>query len=165
MENYEKLKEIGKGSYGVVWLVKSRREKKNFVLKRIDLRKSPERDKKSAQQEAQLLKNLKHPNIVSYKESFQSDGFLHIVMLYCDGGDLYTKIKEQNGKFLEETQIVEWFVQIAMALQYMHDNNVLHRDLKTQNIFLTKNKIIKVGDLGIARVLTGESDMATTIIG
>lgn len=165
MENYEKLKEIGKGSYGVVWLVKSRREKKNFVLKRIDLRKSPERDKKSAQQEAQLLKNLKHPNIVSYKESFQSDGFLHIVMLYCDGGDLYTKIKEQNGKFLEETQIVEWFVQIAMALQYMHDQNILHRDLKTQNIFLTKNKIIKVGDLGIARVLTGESDMATTIIG
>ena len=94
-------------------------------------------------------------------------------MLYCDGGDLYTKIKEQNGKYLEETQIVEWFVQIAMALQvyrsskkaftkisfinsfkifqYMHEKNILHRDLKTQNIFLTKNKIIKVGDLGIAR--------------
>ena len=105
----------------------------------------------SAQQEAQLLKNLKHPNIVSYKESFQIDGYLNIVMLFCDGGDLYTKIKEQNGKFLAETQIVEWFVQIAMALQYLHDKNILHRDLKTQNIFLTKNKIVKVGDLGIAR--------------
>jgi NIMA (never in mitosis gene a)-related kinase len=88
-----------------------------YVLKRIDLRKTSERDKLSAQQEAQLLKSLKHPNIVSYKESFQVDGFLHIVMLYCDGGDLYSKIKEQNGKYLEETQIVEWFVQIAMALQ------------------------------------------------
>jgi NIMA (never in mitosis gene a)-related kinase len=47
----------------------------------------------------------------------------------------------------------------------MHENNILHRDLKTQNIFLTKNKIIKVGDLGIARVLKGNNDMATTIIG
>ena len=81
------------------------------------MRKTSERDKLSAQQEAQLLKSLKHPNIVSYKESFQVDGYLHIVMLYCDGGDLYTKIKEQSGKYLEETQIVEWFVQIAMALQ------------------------------------------------
>ena len=81
------------------------------------MRKASDRDKSSAQQEAQLLKNLKHPNIVSYKESFQVDGFLHIVMLYCDGGDLYTKIKEQNGRFIEETQVVEWFVQIAMALQ------------------------------------------------
>jgi NIMA (never in mitosis gene a)-related kinase 1/4/5 len=81
------------------------------------LRKTSERDKLSAQQEAQLLKNLKHPNIVSYKDSFQADGFLHIVMLYCEGGDLYTKIKEQNGKYFEELQIVEWFVQIAMALQ------------------------------------------------
>lgn len=109
------------------------------MLKRIDLRKTSDRDKLSAQQEAQLLKNLKHPNIVAYKESFQIDGYLNIVMLFCDGGDLYTKIKEQNGKFLEETQviqtlelnykvklylmnsmnlkIVEWFVQIAMALQ------------------------------------------------
>lgn len=87
------------------------------MLKRIDLRKSSERDKQSAQQEAQLLKSLKHPNIVSYKESFQGEGYLHIVMLYCDGGDLYTKIKEQNGKFIEESQIVEWFVQIAMAIQ------------------------------------------------
>jgi len=86
-------------------------------LKRIDLRRSSERDKLSAQQEAQLLKTLKHPNIVAYKESFQADGYLNIVMLFCDGGDLYTKIKEQNGVFLEETQIVEWFVQIAMALQ------------------------------------------------
>lgn len=145
-------------------------------MKRIDLRRSSERDKLSAQQEAQLLKTLKHPNIVAYKESFQADGYLNIVMLFCDGGDLYTKIKEQNGVFIEETQIVEWFVQIAMALQvttllfyeqfwlkcsrtlfffsnlkYMHEKNILHRDLKTQNIFLTKSKIIKVGDLGIAR--------------
>lgn len=81
------------------------------------MRKSSDKDKKSAEQEAQILRSLKHPNIVSYKESFQTDGYLHIVMLYCEGGDLYSKIKQQNGRLIEETQIVEWFVQITMALQ------------------------------------------------
>jgi NIMA (never in mitosis gene a)-related kinase 1/4/5 len=134
-------------------------------LKQIDLRKTTQKDLQSAQQEAKLLSKLKHPNIVSYKDSFQTNGYLYIVMLYCEGGDLYSHIKQQNGQSIEETQIVEWFVQIAMALQYMHERHILHRDLKTQNIFLTKNKIIKVGDLGIARVLKSSNDMATTIIG
>jgi len=70
--------------------------------------------------QAQLLSQLRHPNIVSYRESFQDEkGFLHIVMNFCEGGDLYTKLKahSKDGKILEETQVVEWFVQIAMALQ------------------------------------------------
>ena len=70
--------------------------------------------------QAKLLSQLRHPNIVSYRESFQDDsGFLFIVMNFCEGGDLYSKLKQQAklGKALEETQIVEWFVQIAMALQ------------------------------------------------
>ena len=72
-----------------------------------------------------ILSKLRHPNIVSYKESFQDhEGFLYIVMGYCESGDLYTKLKEQakKGEFLTEKQIVEWFVQIAMALQvyYKH---------------------------------------------
>ena len=70
--------------------------------------------------QAKLLSQLRHPNIVSYRESFQDEkGFLHIVMNFCEGGDLYTKLKAQSkdGKILEETQVVEWFVQIAMALQ------------------------------------------------
>ena len=70
--------------------------------------------------QAKLLSQLRHPNIVAYRESFQDEkGFLYIVMNFCEGGDLYSKLKEQSkeGKTLEETQVVEWFVQIAMALQ------------------------------------------------
>ena len=70
--------------------------------------------------QAKLLSQLRHPNIVSYRDSFQdAKGFLHIVMNFCEGGDLYTKLKahSKDGKILEETQVVEWFVQIAMALQ------------------------------------------------
>ncbi|XP_064422194.1 serine/threonine-protein kinase Nek4 isoform X3 [Latimeria chalumnae] len=86
-------------------------------------------------------------------------------MGFCEGGDLYHKLKEQKGKLLPENQVVEWFVQIAMALQYLHEKHILHRDLKTQNIFLTRTSIIKVGDLGIARVLENQYDMASTLIG
>ena len=86
-------------------------------------------------------------------------------MGFCEGGDLYNSLKSRKGDLLEERQIVEWFVQISMALQYLHERNILHRDLKTQNIFLTRSKIIKLGDLGIARVLDSSSDMATTMIG
>lgn len=168
LESFTIGKVIGKGSYGEVNLVKHRKDRKQYVMKKVDLSKASSRERKAAEQEAKLLSQLRHPNIVSYRESFQDDsGFLYIVMNFCEGGDLYTKLKAQSkeGKILEETQVVEWFVQIAMALQYMHERNVLHRDLKTQNIFLTKSKIIKVGDLGIARVLETSSDMATTLIG
>ncbi|CAF2733074.1 unnamed protein product [Rotaria sp. Silwood2] len=178
-DKYKFLKQIGKGSYGEVWLVlplrnssSSKSSSKQYVLKRLDLRQqsneTTQNDIEGAEREAKLLSTLKHPNIVAYTESFRSnDGFLNIVMAYCEGGDLYTKLKERkaNKQPLTENQIVEWFVQICMALQYMHDKSILHRDLKTQNIFLTKNEIVKVGDLGIARVLDSGNDLATTIIG
>ncbi|KAJ8047037.1 Serine/threonine-protein kinase Nek4 [Holothuria leucospilota] len=166
LDLYEKLSVVGKGSYGEVWLVKQKKDNKQYVIKKMELKNASKREKKAAEQEAKLLSKLRHPNIVSYRDSFNSeDGHLYIVMGYCDGGDVYNRLKQQKGKMLEEKQVVEWFVQIAMALQYMHERNILHRDLKTQNIFLTKSKIIKVGDLGIARVLEGSNDMATTLIG
>lgn len=91
---------------------------KQYVLKRINLKHASVRERKSAEQEAKLLSKLKHPNIVSYKDSFESsEGLLYIAMQYCEGGDLYTRLKEQKGNPLEERQVVEWFVQIAMALQ------------------------------------------------
>ncbi|CAF1675299.1 unnamed protein product, partial [Adineta ricciae] len=177
-DKYEFTKKIGKGSYGEVWLVLpknssvTKSQSRQQVLKRLDLRQASNEsipnDIETAEREAKLLSTLKHPNIVAYTESFRSsDGFLNIVMAYCEGGDLYTKLKEKRSKkeVLHENQIIEWFIQICMALQYIHERNILHRDLKTQNIFLTKNEIVKVGDLGIARVLDSARDLATTVIG
>ncbi|OWK02524.1 NEK4, partial [Cervus elaphus hippelaphus] len=137
-----------------------------YVIKKLNLRNASSRERRAAEQEAQLLSQLKHPNIVTYKESWEGgDGLLYIVMGFCEGGDLYRKLKEQKGRLLPENQVVEWFVQIAMALQYLHEKHILHRDLKTQNVFLTRTNIIKVGDLGIARVLENHCDMASTLIG
>ncbi|XP_024602249.1 serine/threonine-protein kinase Nek4 isoform X3 [Neophocaena asiaeorientalis asiaeorientalis] len=139
---------------------------RQYVIKKLNLRNASSRERQAAEQEAQLLSQLKHPNIVTYKESWEGgDGLLYIVMGFCEGGDLYRKLKEQKGRLLSESQVVEWFVQIAMALQYLHEKHILHRDLKTQNVFLTRKNIIKVGDLGIARVLENHCDMASTLIG
>ncbi|NXW47513.1 NEK4 kinase, partial [Nyctiprogne leucopyga] len=160
------LRAVGKGSYGDVSLVRHQQDGKQYVIKKLNLKNASNRERKAAEQEAQLLSQLKHPNIVTYRESWQGeDGLLYIVMGFCEGGDLYHKLKEQKGKLLPENQVVEWFVQIAMALQYLHEKHILHRDLKTQNVFLTRTNIIKVGDLGIARVLENQSDMASTLIG
>lgn len=89
-----------------------------YVVKKLNLRSVSSRERKAAEQEAQLLSQLHHPNIVTYRESWEGDdGLLYIVMGFCEGGDLYHKLKEQKGTLLSESQIVEWFVQIAMALQ------------------------------------------------
>jgi NIMA (never in mitosis gene a)-related kinase len=110
--------------------------------------------REATEQEVKLLSTLKHPNIIRYIESFHSwDSHLNIVMYYCEGGDLYSKIKKKRSEdqMFEEGKVIEWCIQICMALEYIHKRRILHRDLKTQNIFLTKQEIIKVGDFGISR--------------
>ncbi|XP_024235923.2 LOW QUALITY PROTEIN: serine/threonine-protein kinase Nek4 [Oncorhynchus tshawytscha] len=166
MNNYMFIRVVGKGSYGEVNLVKHKTDRKQYVIKKLNLTTSSKRERRAAEQEAQLLSRLRHPNIVTYRESWEGeDCQLYIAMGFCEGGDLYHRLKQQKGELLPERQVVEWFVQIAMALQYLHEEHILHRDLKTQNIFLTKTNIIKVGDLGIARVLENQNDMASTLIG
>lgn len=78
---------------------------------------------------------------------------LCIVMDFADGGDMYTKIakQKQTGKPFPEDQILDWFVQICLALKHVHDRKILHRDLKTQNIFLTAKGDVKMGDFGIGK--------------
>jgi len=111
---------------------------------------------------------MRHPYIITYKESFMDKKCLCIVMDFADGGDLYTKIANQKkvGKVCySEDQILDWFVQMALAIKHIHDKKILHRDLKTQNIFMTQSGQIKIGDFGIARVLQHTYDCAQTAIG
>ena len=98
----------------------------------------------------------RHPNIISFKESFTANDHLYIVMDYADGGDLYARLQKQRSfsppKLLAESQVLDWFVQLCLALKHVHDRKILHRDLKSQNVFLTSNGIVKLGDFGIAKV-------------
>lgn len=119
--HYVVIKLIGKGSYGQVHLVKNRRDKRQYVMKNIPLSSlTDEKERTAALREAQLLSSMAHPNIVAYKESFQdSSGILHIIMAYCEGGDLSSRLKACKGIPLAEEQVIEWFVQITLALQVM----------------------------------------------
>ncbi|KAL5006684.1 hypothetical protein ScPMuIL_015490 [Solemya velum] len=119
--------------------------------------------------EASILSQLKHPHIVFLFESFidEAEEFLYIVQDYCDDGTLDDKIIEMRKKnnFFDEKQIMHWFVQIVMGVQYIHSKKVLHRDLKTENVFLTKKNVLKIGDFGISKMLDNTIDLAKTVVG
>ena len=96
-----------------------------------------EKDRNDARGEVHLLSGLKHPNIVQYQGSFFHEGTFHIVMEYCQGGDLAERIKRRKSKPFSERQIMDWFVQLCMAVDYIHGKNILHRDLKGDNALTT----------------------------
>jgi len=171
MEAYKRERKLGEGSFGTVWRVKHRGEGKHYALKMIKLIGIPRKEREACKMELRLMQRLTHPNIVGYKESFfmndrrRQRTHLCIVMSLCDGGDLSGRLESQRKRLLKEWQILHWFVQICLGLQHMHEENILHRDIKTQNIFLTGNGRIVLGDLGISRVLDGTMDFAKTMIG
>uniref|UniRef100_A0A8D0GQ73 non-specific serine/threonine protein kinase n=1 Tax=Sphenodon punctatus TaxID=8508 RepID=A0A8D0GQ73_SPHPU len=164
MEGYIVLKELGEGSFGRVLLVHDKGSSQKYAMKEIRLPKSTS-DVQNSRKEAIMLAKMEHPNIVAYKESFEADGHLYIVMEYCDDGDLMQKIKHQRGKLFPEDLILHWFAQICLGVKHIHDRRVLHRDIKSKNILLTCNGKAKLGDFGSARLLTNPMAYACTYVG
>ncbi|XP_048383448.2 serine/threonine-protein kinase Nek1 isoform X3 [Stegostoma tigrinum] len=165
MDKYVKVNKIGEGSFGKAILVNSKEDGRQYVIKEINISRMSNKEREESRREVAVLANMKHPNIVQYKESFEENGCLYIVMDYCEGGDLFKRINAQKGVLFPEDQILDWFVQICLALKHVHDRKILHRDIKSQNIFLTKDGTVQLGDFGIARVLNSTVELARTCIG
>jgi len=167
MDRFQKMKTIGRGAFGVVRLVKKKETGALLVMKKVDVTDISDKERGAAVQEITLLAMLRHPAIICYHEAFVHRGSLCVVMDYADGGDLAQKIEEHKTAetTIEDTQVLTWFVQICLALQMIHEHKVVHRDLKAGNIFLTAKGAIKLGDFGIARVLAGTCEMASTAVG
>jgi len=149
-------------------LVNHKKENKKYIAKKVMLDGMEAKEQEACMMEVNLLKNLDHPNIVQYKESFLTSNSLIIIMEYCEVGDLAYHIKRkiaQDGEIFTEMEIFNWFVQICLALEYVHARRVIHRDIKTQNIFLTGNNTIKLGDFGISKVLESTTQVAITVVG
>ncbi|XP_057608433.1 serine/threonine-protein kinase Nek1 isoform X5 [Chionomys nivalis] len=137
MEKYVRLQKIGEGSFGKAVLVKSTEDGRHYVIKEINISRMSGKERQESRREVAVLANMKHPNIVQYKESFEENGSLYIVMDYCEGGDLFKRINAQKGALFQEDQ----------------------------NIFLTKDGTVQLGDFGIARVLNSTVELARTCIG
>ena len=159
MDRYEQVRKLGSGSYGVVFLVREvRRRERQHVMKRIQLQGLGTRERQSAFQEVKLLKELRHPHICSYHDSFvhRPTNHLCLVMAYCDGGDLHRRVQGQRkaGAFFSEARVLAWLVQLTLALEYIHDrHHIIHRDVKTQNVFLLADgSTVKLGDFGVRHV-------------
>lgn len=170
---YTKIECIGKGQFGTAWTCQPAAGPPIQVAKIVTLELLNDHDQKLALQEVELLRRLNHPNIVGYNESFlgEKDGdrppVLCIVMDYCDGGDMRQKIKQQKQKqeWFPEPVIMRWFTQLVSAIAHIHSQKIIHRDLKTSNIFLTGDDDVKLADFGISRVLEATAAAANTLLG
>jgi len=153
---YRQLHLIGSGGYGAVYLVQRFCDDSRFVAKKILVSNITEVDEYS--KEAKELVTLRHRHIVSYEEdfvhveygAFEPKTYFIIVMEYCPEGDLKEKIEVDFCSFTEEW-VRTVFAQLLQAVQYLHSKNVIHRDLKSQNVFLAQDGRVRLGDFGLCK--------------
>ena len=156
MDNFQILAKLGEGAYSTVFKVKRIVDGQVYALKKVKLINLSEKERENALNEVRILASVKSNYVVSYKEAFfdEKDKTLCIVMEFADNGDLYQKIVEHKKKamFFEETEIWRIFIHLVNGLKALHDLKILHRDLKSANVFLYTNGDAKIGDLNVSKV-------------
>ena len=158
LEDYEIQQILGKGSYGFVAKVRSKRNNKIYAMKQIDLSKvGSQKEVELCKREVLVLQKLNHPNINKYYKSFSNNNCLYIIMEFMDNGDLsgFIKAHEKFNKPVREVEVWNILQQSMNALEYIHSQNVIHRDIKPANLFMTNDKTIKIGDFGVAAKMAG----------
>ena len=171
MSDFKIERQLGKGSFSCVYLVTRKADQKIYALKSVTMDKLTKKEQQNSVNEVRILASVSHPNVIGYREAFWDDSAqtLNIVMEYADDGDLQTKIhqmKKNNGVFEEET-IWSYAIQMIEGLKALHDKKIMHRDLKSANIFLSKNKnknkkICKIGDMNVSKVVKEKVLMTQT---
>ena len=156
MENFIIINKIGEGAYSSVYTVKRIEDDQIYALKKVKIQSLSLKEKQNALNEVRILASVNSPFVISYKESFidEIDQTLCIVMEYADEGDLFQKItlyKKLHVTF-EENDVWKIFIQITKGLHDLHSYNILHRDLKSANVFLFRDGTAKLGDLNVSKI-------------
>jgi serine/threonine protein kinase len=167
LTDYRIFECLGQGSNGRVYRAERIADCLPCVVKSIPIGTVQLQEKQAILREAQIMRQLDHPNIVTHYDSFVEDDTLHIVMELMNRGDLSQKIERlKKGKgSMNEAQVWDIVTQILPAIALMHNKRILHRDIKPANIFCDDRGIYKIGDLGLGRVLGAQSIAAKTNVG
>ena len=167
IRDYKIQKRLGVGSYGTVYQVSHKDSNQIYVIKQISIYDLTQEEISNVKMEAKILKTINSKYVVKYFDSFEENNHLNIVMEYCNGGDLgeYLESKKEKNEKISEDLVWLIFIKITLGLAAIHKLKILHRDLKTLNIFLCNNLEIKIGDLGVAKILNNSGSFAKTLIG
>ena len=155
-KDFQILSKLGEGAYSTVF--KASRESNNqiYALKKVKMDALTEKERENALNEVRILASITDPFIVAYKEAFfdEESNFLCIVMEYAEQGDLQKRIKESvtSKKNIPEKEIWKCLVHISKALQTLHSMQILHRDLKSANVFITNEGFLKLGDMNVSKI-------------
>lgn len=167
--DFEVLSKLGQGSFGTVFKVKSKGnnylvDNQFYVMKVINISQMDKRGQEEANREVRILRSLENPYIVKYYDSFIENRMLHIIMEFCDKGDL-SHLIESSNRLLPEVRVWKYLIQMLLGLEYLHKNKILHRDIKSMNVFLAGQDSVRIGDLGVAKVLANTAGFAHTLVG
>ena len=170
IREYKILKQIGEGSYASIFKVQKDNSNEIYVLKQIPITEEDLNDTQNLndiKNESLILSKIHSPYIVKFYDSFFHNNSLNIITEYCSSGDLcdYIQMYISHKKKMSEKLIWKLFIQICLGLHYLHNHKILHRDIKTKNIFLNEDFSVKIGDLGIAKILENTTSYAHTFIG
>ena len=163
---WETVRQLGSGSHGRCYLMK-RPDGSLIVHKRVPVSHMLAAHQELAEREVNILASLRHPYIISYDRAFVRQGQLCIAMEHASGGDLAQHVRSltEQGRRPSVDTCLDWFVQLLLALQYVHGYRVLHRDIALKNVFLTGDGTVKLGDFGVARILSSSQELAVTKVG
>lgn len=160
-------KELGKGAFGTVCIATSKTDGQIYAMKRVKLSALNIKERENALNEVRILASLSHPNIIRFEETFfdEDSKTLNIVMEFADAGDIESKLKTQikMRQGFPEQIVWNYLIQTLKGLKYLHDNKIMHRDLKCANIFLNKEGVLKLGDLNVSKIV--KMGMAVTQTG
>ena len=145
LKDYKIIKHIGAGAQADVYKVIGLKNRKIYAMK-------VNKDKNINSKEVQVLKTINSPTIIHLYESQVLNEKEYMVLEYAERGTLYERIKEfsKSNKKFDQNQILDWMVQILIGLYSLHKNDIMHRDIKSDNLFICDNDVVKIGDLGQA---------------
>ena len=168
LQDFEILQILGKGSYGFVAKIRSKKNKKIYAMKKIDFSQIGSKEEKYlCEQEIILLQKLEHPNVNKYYKSFKESDCLYIIIEFMDNGDIdgFIQAHKQFNSPATEDEVWNILLQSMNALYYIHSNNIIHRDIKPANLFMTNYKVIKIGDFGVSAILKKDQPKRETMVG